>query len=241
MALVEGRNPVLEALRSGREVTEVLVARGVERGGPVARVREEADRRGIPVKEVSRSELDSMSARGVHQGVVARTAGFAYTPLEEVLAAGSDRPDSCIVVLDHVTDPGNLGAVVRSAEAFGVAAVVIPSRRAASMDSVALKAAAGAAEHVPVVRVVNVARTLEALKRHGYWVAGASEHASDDSASAPLDGRIALVAGAEGEGLSRLVTERCDFLVRIETPGRTPSLNVAQAVTVLLYEHHRRG
>lgn len=239
--VIEGRNAVIEALRSGVRIERVLIAVGSGERGPLGEIRRLAADAGIAVAEVPRAKLDSHSVRGAHQGVVALAAPFGYTDLEDVLRATGPLPRGLIVVLDHVTDPGNLGAVIRTVEVAGGSAVVMPRERAASVGPVVHKTSAGATAHLPIVQVTNVARTLETLKAAGFWVAGADERGSDDLWSAPLDGRIALVMGAEGGGLSRLARERCDFLVRIPVAGRVSSLNVAQATSVLAFEWVRRG
>jgi 23S rRNA (guanosine2251-2'-O)-methyltransferase len=151
-----------------------------------------------------------------------------------------EEPSSLVIVLDHVNDPGNLGAVVRTAEVVGAAAVIIPKDRAAAMTPSALKAAAGAAEHLPICRESNIAQSLSLLKQAGYWVVGASEKANTDAWDAPLEGRIALVMGAEGSGLARLTERECDLLVRLPVRGRVSSLNVSAATAVLAYEWLRR-
>ena len=239
--LVEGRNAVLEALRGGVSLREVRIARGLQADETVDEIRHRAREARIPVRDVDRRSLESMSARGAHQGVVAVAEPFGYVDVPFLIAAGSKLPRSLVVVLDHVTDPGNLGAVARSCEAAGAVGLVIPSQRSATVGPVARKAAAGALEHLPVARVPNIVRALEALKAAGYWVAGASEHAADSAFDARLDDRLVLVLGSEGEGLSRLVRENCDFLVSIPMAGRVGSLNVAQAATLLAFEWARRA
>jgi 23S rRNA (guanosine2251-2'-O)-methyltransferase len=237
---VEGRNAVTELLASGREVTRLFVLDGARHGDPLDLLRSAARERGIQVEDVSRRELDRMSERGSHQGVIAVVEPFRYSSLEEVLAATAGKGASLVVVLDHVTDPGNLGAVVRTAEVVGADGVVIPKDRAAAMTPSALKAAAGAAEYVRICREPNIARCLSRLKEADYWVAGASEKAETDAWDAPLEGRIALVMGAEGTGLARLTERECDLLVRLPVRGRVSSLNVSAATAVLAYEWLRR-
>jgi 23S rRNA (guanosine2251-2'-O)-methyltransferase len=239
--VIEGRNAVLEALRSGVAIGRLLVASGVKTHPTLDEIRRRAREAGLVVEEVSRESLAEYSPRGAHQGVVALAGPFAYTPLEEVIdrVRGSER--SLVVVLDHVTDPGNLGAVIRSVEVAGGDAVVIPRDRAADVGPIVHKASAGATAHLPVVRVTNVSQALVALKEAGYWVAGADERADEDLWHVPLEGNLVLVLGAEGPGLSRLARERCDFLVSIPTMGHVSSLNVAQAATVLAFEWVRRG
>jgi 23S rRNA (guanosine2251-2'-O)-methyltransferase len=237
---IEGRNPVAEALRAGVPVSRVLIARGAKPDPVLDEIRSLAGAADAEVREVERHELDKMSSRGAHQGVVATALDFAYTPIESVLTRIADAASALIVVLDHVTDPGNLGAIIRSTEVAGGSAVVIPAQRAASVGPVVHKASAGATAYLPVVQVPNIARTLETLKGAGFWALGADGAAELDLWSAPLDGRIALVLGSEGSGLSRLVRESCDVLVSIPVKGRVDSLNVAQAVSVLAYEWARR-
>ena len=239
--LVEGRNAVLEALRGGVRLREVRIARGLQADPVVDEIRRRSGEAKVPVRDVDRRSLESLSARGAHQGVVATAEPFDYADLATIVAAGAQAPRSLVVVLDHVTDPGNLGAVARSCEAVGAAGLVIPTQRAATVGPVARKTAAGALEHLAVVRVPNLVRALDSLKGAGYWVAGASEHATESAFDARLDDRLVLVLGSEGEGLSRLVREHCDFLVSIPTVGHVGSLNVAQAATLLAFEWARRA
>lgn len=239
--VIEGRNVVLEALRAGLALESITFAEGLRSEPSLDEIRQRADAAGVPVKTAARAVLDRQSARGAHQGVIAAVRPFRYADLAGVLKAAAGRGRALIIVLDHITDPGNLGAVVRSAEVAGAQAVIIPKDRAASIGPVAHKASAGATAHVPIVRVGNIARALQDLKDAGFWVAGADERGEQDLWSAPLTGRLALVMGAEGAGLARLTRERCDFLVRIPVAGEVASLNVAQATTVLAFEWVRRA
>jgi 23S rRNA (guanosine2251-2'-O)-methyltransferase len=237
---VEGRHAVEELLRSGRRVSRVRL---LERGtGDVAldRIAALASERGIEVERLPRRDLDRLSQRGAHQGAVAEAESFRYTPLAELLAAAASDDAALLIALDHVTDPGNLGAVVRTADAVGARGVLIAKDRSAEMGTGAYKATAGAAEHVAVAREANLPRALEACKEAGWWIAGASEHAGALAWDAPLDGRIVLVLGAEGTGLSRLVERACDLLVRLPVEGSVGSLNVSSAAAVLAYEWLRR-
>lgn len=237
---IEGKNAVLEALRAGVPLERILVADSAKADRVLDEVRRMAGADGVRVEMSPRRELDRMSERGAHQGVIAVARPFAYTVLETVLAASEDVPWSLIIALDHVTDPGNLGAVARTAEVVGADALVVPSRRSAAVTPAAWKAAAGALAHVPLVQETNLVRALERLKSHGYWVAGATEQAEQTAWDAPLEGRLVLVMGSEGEGLARLTKDTCDFLVRLPQVGRVGSLNVAQATTALAYEWLRR-
>jgi len=238
--IVEGRNPVLEILRAGVPVHSVLLAAGTD-GASIEEIRRVAGSREIDVRTVPRSVLDERTVRGAHQGVIAEVEPFAYSSLEDVLSEVGKRERSLVIALDHVTDEGNLGAVARSAEATGADALLLPKARAAGVGPAAYKTSAGALAHLPVVREPNLVRALERLKERGYWVAGASESAETLAWDAPLEGRLVLVLGAEGSGLSRLVERACDFMVRLPLAGRTASLNVAQAATVLAFEWVRRG
>lgn len=239
-ALIEGRNAVIEALRAGVAITEVLIASGTT-GAPVEEVRRLAADAGVPVKTVPRRLLDERSARGAHQGVAAEAAPFAYTGIADLIASAADRPRSLVVVLDHLTDEGNLGAIARSAEVAGADGLVVPKARSAQVGAVAQKTSAGALAHLPVAREANIVQVIGRLKDAGYWAIGASEKADMLAWDAPLEGRIALVMGAEGDGLARLVERECDLLVRLPVAGSVESLNVAHAATVLMFEWVRRG
>lgn len=238
---VEGRNAVTELLASGRKVNRLFVLDGAKPGDPLSELTAVARARGVRVDTVGRKELDRMSERGAHQGVIALVEPYRYASIDEVIARGAASEASLVVVLDHVTDPQNLGAVVRTAEVVGAAGVLIPKDRSAGMTPSALKAAAGAAEHLPVARITNIVQSLERLKEAGYWIVGASEKARQNAWQAPLEGRIALVMGAEGSGLARLTERSCDLLVSLPVRGRVSSLNVSAATAVLAYEWLRRN
>ena len=251
---IEGRRAAAEALNCGYPVRRALVARGLEEDAAMGELVRQLAAASVPVEWVSRERLDALSSHGAHQGIVLEAGAFPYAELADIVAAadasavsapsapatdGSAVP-ALVVVLDHVTDEGNFGAIVRSAEVVGAAGVVIPAKRAAAVGVGAFKTSAGAVMHLPIAQVPNIARALDELKEAGFWVAGASEHAEQVCWDAPMAGRLALVMGSEGDGLSRLVRERCDFLVKLPQRGRTESLNVAQASTVLMYEWLRR-
>lgn len=238
---VEGRNAVTELLASGRKVNRLFVLDGAKPGDPLSELTAMARARGVRVDTVGRKELDRMSERGAHQGVIALVEPYRYASIDEVIARGAAGDASLVVVLDHVTDPQNLGAVVRTAEVVGASGVLIPKDRSAGMTPSALKAAAGAAEHLPVARITNIVQSLERLKEAGYWIVGASEKARQNAWQAPLEGRIALVMGAEGSGLARLTERACDLLVSLPVRGRVSSLNVSAATAVLAYEWLRRN
>lgn len=238
--LIEGRRAVEEALAAGMPLRSALVAeRSGERDQALEALASRLEAAGVPVERVPRARLDALSSHGAHQGVVVRTRPFAYAELSEVIAAAGEG-DALVVVLDHVTDQGNFGAIVRTAEVVGAAGVVVAKARSASVGVGAYKTSAGAVLHIPIAQVPNLARALEELKEAGFWACAATEHAEQDVWHAPMGGRLALVMGSEGEGISRLVAERCDFSCLLPQRGRVESLNVAQATTVLCYEWLRR-
>ena len=237
---LEGRNVVLEALRSGRHVHKVLLADGAKPAG-IADVIAAAEAASVPVATVSRRELDRESEHGAHQGVVAMVEPFEYTPIKRILDAAAGHDRSLLIALDQVTDPGNLGAIMRTADVAGADGVITTKHRSAAMTPHAYKAAAGAAEHIPVARESNLVQTLEACKIAGYWIAGASEHAEQSVWDAPMEGRLVVVMGSEGEGLARLTQRQCDFLVSLPVTGPVGSLNVSAAAAVVVFEWVRRG
>ena len=238
--LIVGRRAAAEALAAGVPIKSALVqAASGERDAALESLAKRLEGEGIEVERVARGKLDALSDNAAHQGVILRARPFEYAELADVIAAAGEG-DALVVVLDHVTDQGNLGAIIRTAEVVGAAGVVIPSARAAGVGVGAYKTSAGAVMHLPIARVPNLARALEDLKGAEFWVAAATEHAEQDVWHAPLSGRLALVMGSEGEGISRLVREKCDFECRLPQRGVIESLNVAQATTVLCYEWLRR-
>lgn len=232
---LEGRNAVLEVLKSGRDIEKIIVVKGnVE--GTVRRIVGMAKERGIVVQEVVRQKLDEMSQTKNHQGVIAIVSEHEYADIQDILAAAADKGEKpFIIILDNITDPHNLGAVIRTAECAGAHGVIIPKRRSVGLTATVGKTSAGAVEYMPVARVTNIARTIEELKKEGIWVACADMGGEDYFESA-LDGAIALVIGSEGEGVSRLVKEKCDFTVSIPMYGSISSLNASVASALLMYE-----
>ncbi|MEW6173606.1 MAG: 23S rRNA (guanosine(2251)-2'-O)-methyltransferase RlmB [Bacillota bacterium] len=231
--MLYGRHPVKEALRSGRPLNKILVARGL--GGPLFHeVRSMAVAKGIPLQLVDRQALDRLAAGGVHQGYLAFPAGKEYVSVDDILNKAKKPP--LLVVLSHVTDPRNLGAILRTAAASGVDGVVVPTRRAAGLTGEVAKAAAGAAEYMSVARVTNIARTLRELKKHGLWVLGAEAGAREVFWDLKLTGPLAVVIGGEESGLGRVVQKECDLLARIPVVGNITSLNASVAAALVLYE-----
>ena len=234
--MIEGRNAVLEALRAGRALDKVYIARG-ETDKALAHIAGLARERGVSVSDCDRRKLDAMSVTKAHQGVIAVCAVREYASLDDILALAESRGEApFVVVCDEISDPHNLGAIIRSAECAGAHGVVIPKRRSAGLTAVVGKTSAGAAEHLPVARVANISAALQELKDRGLWVYGAAAEGSSPMWETDLTGPLALVIGSEGEGLGRLVRERCDFLVSIPLRGKVGSLNASTAAAVLMYE-----
>ncbi|MEW6228461.1 MAG: 23S rRNA (guanosine(2251)-2'-O)-methyltransferase RlmB [Bacillota bacterium] len=233
---VEGRNSVIEALRAGRPLVKVMIAKGIEPAFARS-VRFLARQAGVPVVEAERARLDAMSATRNHQGIIAIGAAVRYRDVDELLdgAAESAEPP-LVVVLDGIEDPQNLGAIIRTCDAVGVTGVIIPKRRACGLTGAAARASAGAVEYVPCARAANLAREVEKLKEKGLWVVGADASAERTIYDADLKGPLALVIGSEGRGISSLLAKKCDFLVRIPARGRVPSLNASVAAAVILFE-----
>ncbi len=219
----------------------IHIAEGLAPDRTIEEIERRAQEASVTVQRIARRRLDEMSERGAHQGVIAEARPYKYASLDDLICKSEGLPNALIIALDHVTDPGNMGAVIRTAEVVGATGVLVPSKRSASLTPAAWKSAAGALAHVPVAQEANLATALERLKKAGFWVAGASERAPQTVWQAPLEGRLVLVMGAEGTGLARLTQERCDFLVRLPQAGKVGSLNVAQATTALAYEWLRRS
>lgn len=237
---IEGRRAAAEALRTGFPVKCALIAEGGERDAALSRLVDDLNAAGIRIKYVPRAQLDALSSHGAHQGIALEVGTFPYADVADILDHAGDGP-ALVVVLDHVTDDGNFGAIVRSAEVVGAAGVVIANKRAAGVTVGSYKTSAGAVMHLPIAQVPNIARALDDLKAAGFWVGGASEHAEGSCWDAPFEGRVALAMGSEGDGISRLVLEKCDFLTKLPQRGMTESLNVAQATTALCFEWLRRN
>ncbi|MGI6345140.1 MAG: 23S rRNA (guanosine(2251)-2'-O)-methyltransferase RlmB [Bacillota bacterium] len=236
MEQLEGRNPVLEALQAGQDLNKVLIAKGTS-GGAIDRIISLCRRRQVTVQFVDRQVLEKMSVTGRHQGVVAELAAFAYAQLETVLDRARERQEALLLVmLDGVEDPHNLGSVIRTAEAAGAHGVIIPKHRAVGLTPAVARASAGAIAHLPVVRVTNLVQCCAQLKEAGAWVVGAEADAEQLAYQSRLDGPLVLVLGGEGKGISRLLREHCDLLVRFPLLGQVNSLNVSVSAALLLYE-----
>ncbi len=233
-ALIVGRHPVLEALKSGRSINKILLAESAE-GGSLSEISAKAKASGVVLQRVPKAHLDSIAKTTHHQGIVAYAAAHDYVELDEIVSRETGN-QPLVVLLDEVSDPYNLGAILRTAEATGAQGVVIPKRRAVPLTETVGKAAAGAMEYVPVARVANLIQAMETLKAKGYWLVGTDVEAPQSYTEVSYQGPIAIVIGAEGKGLSRLVREGCDYLVSLPMLGQLQSLNASVATGVLLYE-----
>ena len=234
--MLEGRNSVLEALKSGRSINRIYVAKG-DREGSVNQIIAMARQSHLLIQEVDRVKLDAMSQTHAHQGVIALAAAKDYVEVDDILAsaAASGKPPF-IIILDEITDSYNLGSILRTANAAGAHGVIIPKRRAVGLTSAVSKASAGAIEYVPVARVTNIVQTIENLKKQNIWVVGTDSSGDKSYFERDLTGSIALVIGSEGEGMGKLVRESCDFIVNIPMLGQISSLNAAVAGAIVTYE-----
>ena len=237
---LEGRNALTEALKSGRTIDKVFIAAGDTDKG-LHRLAAQAKEAWAVVVPVDRRRLDTMSVTQSHQGIIALAAAREYSTVEEILQTAQDRGEApLIVICDELTDPHNLGAILRSAECAGAHGVIIPKRRSVGMTAVVAKASAGAVEYMKVARVTNLNTTIEELKQKGVWVFGTAAEGSEPMYQADLTGPTAIVIGSEGDGMSRLVRENCDVMVHIPMKGKISSLNASCAATILLYEAVRQ-
>lgn len=237
--LIIGRNAVSEALRSGRNIDTLLVVRG-ERNGSVGRIISECKEKGVVVKEVDRKKLDFMCGQGNHQGVAAYAAVHEYSSVEDIFALAEERGEAPFIILcDELEDPHNLGAIIRTAETAGAHGIIIPKRRNASLTWAVGKASAGAVEYVPVARVGNLSSTIDELKKRGLWVYTADMD-GQNWCETDFSGPVALVVGSEGNGVSRLIKEKSDFVVSLPMRGKITSLNASVAAGILMYEVSRQ-
>jgi len=238
--IIEGRNAVIEALRAGTPIDKVYIARG-ETDAALGHIAAKAKAAGCAVVDCDRRKLDAMSVTHAHQGVIAVAAVRAYASVEDILNAAKEKGEApLIVVCDELSDPHNLGAVIRTAECAGAHGVIIPKRRSAGLTAVVAKTSAGAVAHVPVARVANLTACLKELKAAGVWVYGTAANAKTTIYQADLKGSAAIVIGSEGEGMSRLVSETCDALLSIPMRGKLNSLNASVSAAILLYEAVRQ-
>ena len=237
-AIVYGRNPVREALLAGTRLKRLVIAEGVQDDERVREILALAATQEVPVERAERQRLDDMAHTRAHQGIVAYVGRRHYLELDDLLQAA--REDAMLLLLDGIQDPQNLGGICRSADAAGVAGVIIPRHRATEVTPAVAKASAGAVEHLRMAQVAGIPQALERLKAAGFWVVGLAAESDTLYHQARLTGKLAIVVGAEGEGLHRLVAERCDQLLRLPMLGQVSSLNASAAVAIVVYEALRQ-
>ena len=241
--MIEGRNAVTEALRSGRTINKVFLADG-DTDRALGRLAAMAKESGAVVVRVDRRKLNDMSPTGAHQGIMAAVAAHDYATVDDMLNAAQEKGEApLLVICDELSDPHNLGAIIRTAECAGAHGVIIPRRRSVGLTAVVGKASAGAAEHMKIARVPNIPSVLKELKNEGVWVYGAAAGGSSELWSTDFTGSCAIVIGSEGDGMGRLVRESCDFIVSIPMAGKINSLNASAAASIIMYEvlRQRRG
>ncbi len=232
---IEGRNAVIEAYRAGRPIDRLFLLDGCQ-DGPVLTVKREAQKRGTPIKYVSRERLDQLSATGKHQGVIAYGAAYEYAQVEDILQAARDKGEPpFLFLLDNIEDPHNLGAIIRTANLAGAHGVIVPKNRAAGLTATVAKTSAGALNFTPVARVTNLVQTMEALKKEGLWFVCA-DMGGTRMYDLDLTGPVGLVIGSEGDGVGKLVKKNCDLVASIPMKGDIDSLNASVAAGVLAYE-----
>lgn len=235
MANIEGRNPVIEALRNERSIDKILVSNSAKEGS-IKKITAMAKEKNIVIQYVDKKKLDEISESHSHQGVIAMVSEHKYYELDELIKIPKQKgEDPFFIILDEITDPHNLGSIIRTADAVGAHGVIIPKRRSVHVTPVVAKASAGAVEYVPVCKVTNIVNTIKLLKEEGLWIAAADMDGSDFYKQ-NLKGPIGIVIGSEGFGISRLVKENCDFTVKLPMVGNVTSLNASVAGGILLYE-----
>ncbi|MCR4739313.1 MAG: 23S rRNA (guanosine(2251)-2'-O)-methyltransferase RlmB [Lachnospiraceae bacterium] len=232
---IEGRNTVIEAFRAGRPIDKLFILDGCQ-DGPILTIKREAKKADCLIRYVDRERLDGMSETGHHQGVIAIAAAYEYSEIEDIFKKAEESgEDPFIFILDNITDPHNLGAIIRTAEVCGAHGVIIPKNRAVGLTASVARASAGALNYIPVVKAVNLSRTIEDLKKRGLWFACADMD-GDIMYSVNLTGPIGLVIGSEGEGVGRVVKEKCDYICSVPMKGKIGSLNASVAASVMAYE-----
>lgn len=232
---IEGRNAVMEAYRAGKTIDKLFILDGCQ-DGPIMSIKREAKKKDTPVRFVTKERLDQLSETGKHQGVIAYTAAYEYAEVSDILDAAREKGEPpFVILLDNIEDPHNLGAIIRTANLAGAHGVIVPKNRAAGLTAVVAKTSAGALNFTPVARVTNLAKTMEDLKKEGLWFVCA-DMGGTNMYDLNLKGAIGLVIGNEGEGVGRLVKEKCDMIASIPMKGDIDSLNASVAAGVLSYE-----
>ena len=236
--LIIGRNPVMEAVKSGRTIDKILMQKDGE--GSIRKIASLARERGLLIQYVDRVALDRLTQSHAHQGIAAYVSAYSYCEISDILQRAKDRGEApFVILLDGLEDPHNLGAIMRTADAVGAHGIVIPNRRAVGLTETVAKASAGAIEYIPVARVANMTAAIDELKKEGLWI-GACDMDGQEYYQAQLSGPLGLVVGSEGQGVSRLVRENCDFILSIPMVGRISSLNASNAAAILMYEVFRQ-
>lgn len=239
MAIIEGRNPIIEALKNNRPIEKIMVNKASKEGS-IKKILAMAKENKVIIQEVDRHKLDEMSESHAHQGVIAITSDYRYYDLDEILEIPRQKgEDPFFIILDGITDPHNFGSIIRTADAVGAHAVIIPKRRSVQITPIVAKASAGAVEYLPVCKVTNIVNTIKTLKENGLWIA-AVDMDGQTFYQQNLGGPLGLVVGSEGEGISRLVKQNCDFTVSMPMSGNVTSLNASVAGGILLYEVYRQ-
>lgn len=237
--LIGGKNPIVEALRSGRELNKIWIAEGLNKKG-IGEILSLAKEAGVIVQAVPKQKLDGMLDMN-HQGIIASVAAYEYAELEDLFSVAKERgEDPFFIILDELEDPHNLGSILRTADASGAHGVIIPKRRAVGLTGVVAKASTGAIEHIPVVRVNNLSQIVEELKKRGVWIAGTDAAKSVDYRLMDATLPLAIIIGSEGKGMSRILKEKCDFLYHLPMVGHVTSLNASVAASLLMYEVLRK-
>jgi len=236
---IGGKNPIIEALKSQRDINKILIAEGSQRG-QMQQVIGLAKEANVIVQFVPKKKLDQMY-EGSHQGVIAQVAAYEYAELDDLFSVAEKRNEApFFLILDEIEDPHNLGSIMRTADASGAHGIIIPKRRAVGLTATVAKASTGAIEHIPVVRVTNLSRTIDELKDRGVWIAGTDAAGKEDYRAFDGTMPLALVIGSEGKGMGRIIGEKCDFLLSLPMVGKVTSLNASVAASLLMYEVYRK-
>ncbi len=236
--VIIGRNPLMEALKNNREIEKILIGKGAE--GSVTKIAAMAKDKGIPLYQSDKQTLDRIACGRPHQGVIAYASAYGYGEMEDIYAKAAEKnEDPLVIILDNLEDPHNLGAIMRTAECAGAHGVIIPKRRSCGLTEVVAKASAGAIEYMPCVKVSNIGQTIDQLKEEGFWIA-ACDMGGVPYYKQDLTGKLAIVIGSEGFGISQLVRKKCDFVVSMPMVGEITSLNASNAAAVLMYEVRRQ-
>lgn len=239
--IVEGRNAVIEILKGSRKVKKILFAAGLKENESISQIKSIASSKKILIQTIEKDKIDKIATSFSHQGVIAYIEPYRYYSLNQFIDfLKKNNSDPIILMLDGVTDPQNFGSLIRSAESAGISGIIIPKRETVSLTSTVYKAAAGAVEHIKIVQVSNLVFAIEALKKIGFWVVGGTEKSDKKYFEIDFKGKLVIVLGSEGKGVSRLVLEKCDFLAGIPMYGKISSLNVAIAGAILMFEARRQ-